>query len=234
MALRSQTAALILAITVVGMAADVRHDHWKGSAPGTLTADEQGIVFTESGKKATEHSRTWKYDDVQELILTSMTIEIRSYEDAKWQGGRDREYKFTGLTEGAAQALYPVLRQQLGLKFVAALADPAVTPVWTVGAKLVRGVGGSEGTLLVGEDDIVYKSNEPGASRTWRIADIATVSSGHPHELTVAVPERTSTEEYRFQLKRPLMEHRFNALWRKVNTRKGLAILSPHGNHQND
>ena len=111
-----------------------------------------------------------------------------------------------------------------------ALAGPSPAPLWELPVKLRRGFGGSEGVLSVSEDLIVYRSRERDESRSWRIQDIESVSSGGPYDLTISTPEkqgllRSGPTDFRFQLKRPMPEERYQALWRSVVRGKGLAIL---------
>src|SRR5260370_42192843 len=72
---------------------EVRHQHLRGGAMGTLRITQDSIAFEEKSKNGT-HSREWKYADVQQLSLSPAEFRILTYEDRKWQLGRDREYVF--------------------------------------------------------------------------------------------------------------------------------------------
>jgi hypothetical protein len=63
---------------------------------GQIEISENLISFKEAGKKS-EHSRQWKYEDIQQLTLSPTELRILSYDDEKWQLGRDREYVFDQL-----------------------------------------------------------------------------------------------------------------------------------------
>src|SRR5690242_3051795 len=94
MALRSKAAisAILMASAVVSAASwDVRHDRLHGGGSGTLTVTDAGISFWETGKHD-EHSREWKWTDIQQLTLSGDQLRILTYEDQKWKFGRDREY----------------------------------------------------------------------------------------------------------------------------------------------
>src|SRR5512132_1589918 len=105
MALRIKTAIRIapLLFTVAaaaqtaGMHYQVRHQHWRKGAPGTLTFTADGVTFEEQGKQAKQHSRTWKYEDIQQLELAPNRLRILTYEDQRWELGRDRDYAFDQL-----------------------------------------------------------------------------------------------------------------------------------------
>ena len=198
----------------------VRHQHRRGGAIGTLHITLDSISFDETGKKQ-EHSHEWKYTDIQQLSLSATSLRILTYQDQKWQLGRDRDYIFDQLPEGLSKTLYPMFATKLDQRFIAALADPAVRPQWQMGAKLRHGLDGSEGALLVGDERIVYQTETAGESRTWRLLDIENISMSGPFDFSITTQERSefrhaAPTEFRFQLKEPLAENRYNELWRKI------------------
>src|ERR1700693_6211944 len=150
MAFRIETA--ISAILIFGAAPmfaqpfiyQVRHQHGHGGVIGTLHVTIDSISFDEPGKKQ-QHSREWKYADIQQLSLSAASLRILTYEDQKWQFGRDRDYIFDHLPEDLPKTLYPMFATKLDQRFIAALADQAVRPQWQMGAKLRHGLGGSAG-----------------------------------------------------------------------------------------
>jgi len=193
---------------------------------GTVRVTETTISF-EDAKRTLE----WQFGDVQQLSLSQSQLRLLTYEDQRWKLGRDREFVFDRLPPGIADQLYGFLRPKLDQRFIVELADGALQPLWQVEVKLQRGRGGSRGTLLIGQDRIVYRSQAAGDSRTWRYEDIEIVSSPNPFELTFLTPERSgwdhgSPTEFRFQLKTALPESRYNELWKRLNRTRGLAFLS--------
>lgn len=216
---------LILFLALTGAAAgqsyNVEHKHLRHGAPGVLQIDRNSISFQESGKGA-KHSHSWKYDDIQELTLGPDTMRIQSYEDNRLELGRDRVYLFDKLPASLTSDWYPVFRTQLDRRFVAALADDQVKPLWQKPAKLIHGRSGSQGIVLVGTGAIVYKSAQAGESRSWRIHDIDNVSSAGPFDLAITTNER----EFRFQLKQELVDADFQELWIRINENHGLQMLS--------
>jgi hypothetical protein len=200
---------------------EVRHVHFHHGGQGVLRIDENSISFEERGKQA-KHSRQWKYDDIQQLVLGPEAMRIVTYEDSRWELGRDRVWLFDQLPTDLAEEWYPILSRRLDRRFVAALADEQAKPKWQIPVKLAHGRGGSQGVLLAAIGQVVYKSVQPGESRTWRMGDIENVSSSGPFDLTITTQER----EFRFQLKQALSPARFDEMWRRVNQANGLLILS--------
>lgn len=220
---------LLLAMAASGFAETypVHHRHLRHAGAGTLRIDAAGIAFTEPGRQA-KHSRQWKYEDIQLLTLGDTTLRIRTYEDQKKQLGRDLVYEFDGLPADVAKTWYPVFTKTLDQRFVAALADLPLTPEWQVPVKLLHGNSGSNGTLLVGKESLVYQSAQAGESRTWRIKDLLNISTSGIFDLSLTTHEK----DFRFQLKQPLPEARADELWRRVNQVSGLQILSLKGAKQ--
>jgi hypothetical protein len=211
---------------------EVRHDHlWKQS-PGTLVITERGVSFQElTKKKPVKHAFELNYQDIQELKLSADKLTLVTYKDRKWRLGIDKEYKFT-LTPGQSfSEAYALLKDQLDQRFVAAVSDEQIQPLWEVPVKLLGRITGSEGVLEVGGDRIVYKTTNKRQSRTWRYGDIENISTSGPFQLSLTTYERAKThygnlKGFNFQLKQALDEKRFNLLWRRLNEIKGLELLT--------
>jgi hypothetical protein len=120
-----------------------------------------------------------------------------------------------------AQQVYPLFTRNLKQRFIAELADPDVYALWQAGAKLRHGLGGSQGKLLIGDDRIVYQAKAQGESRTWRFEDIDNIATAGAFDLAITTLERSDWRhagptEFRFELKQPLSEDRYNELWRRI------------------
>lgn len=209
---------------------EVRHEHWRKGATGTLRISSEGISFEEQGKKSKTDSREWRYEEIQQLTVSSSELRILTYEDSKWKLGRDREYIFDHLPKDLAVETYPLWTGTLDQRFIAAVPAPEPTPEWKAGAKLDHGVSGTLGTLMIGREWIVFDAGERGGSRSWRLIDIANVSSLGPLDLTVTTTEKSglfrgSGREFHFQLQQPLRDDQYQVLWRIINRSKGLTFL---------
>lgn len=196
------------------------YKHLPRSSTVSLVITDDSISFDEAGKKAKHF--VWKYEDIRQLTLSPGSLRVLTYDDNRLLAGRDREYFFDKLPPKLAEDWYPVFSARLDKRFVAALADPQIKPLWTLPAKMLHGPVGSQGTLEVGADSIVFRAGPGGESRTWRMSDIDNVSSSDSLDLSITTRER----EFRFQLKRELDEANFQTLWQKVNRAHGLKILN--------
>ncbi len=222
MAFRIEEAALSLIVAVLpAFAAEfpARHEHLRKSCAGALTIDDRGVSFRETdSKRAKQHSWTWTYGDIQQLELSPKRLRILTYQDSRWRPGADRELTFTGDFAPA----YPLFKDRLDQRFVAALPDADVKPLWEVPVKHLGFVRGAQGTLVVAEDRIVFKTEGQSGARTWRYKDIDNISTSGPFNLTLTTYERarfdySNRREFNFQLKEPLDERRYNELWRKLH-----------------
>ncbi len=224
MAFRSQAATILILLgasfsDAQDLTFPVRHDHLHKGGSGTLTFTQDNVSWEEPKKPG--HSRTWMYAEIQRLELAPDHVRILTYEDARWQLGRDREYRFDDLPKDLAARVHPFLTVRLDQRYLAHLADPSVTPVWEVPAKLLLGRSGSNGTLNVTADQIVFDAGMSGESRTWKFSDVTNVNSSDPFELTISTIEG----ENRVQLKAPLAEDRYQALWRTIAQFHGLKVF---------
>ena len=205
---------------------------------GILTIANSGVSFEETytGKKKPKQpeSWSWSYQDIQQLEIAPKMLRVLTYKDNKWKLGADREYRFDLLTsDGSFADAYGLLKDKLDQRFVAALADKDIKALWEIPVKLQGRIQGSEGVLEVGADRIVYRTDTKDTSRTWRYEDIENISSSGPFQLTLTTYERAKThygnlKGFNFQLKEPLDEKRYNALWRRLNQEKGLELLNTY------
>lgn len=187
--------------------------------PLTLAVRHGSITFTDAGVQF--NSRSWDYKNIQRLELSPTEIRLRTYEDVRWQLGRDREFVFKHLAPGETAKLYLFLSAHLDQRFIARLPEPVTAPVWEAPAKMLHRNGGYNGELKIGAGCVVFEGPGEYASRTWRYTDLGNVSSSSPFELTL-----TSLDgETRFQLKEALLEDRYNDLWRRVTEANGLKVF---------
>ena len=232
MEFRSQKTArglILLAVAVVSAGAveyPARHEHLRKGCTGRLTIDEHGVSFREQTAKKRKHPHdyAWKFEDIQQLELEPGRVRVLTYKDNRWKLGADREYVFNRTASADFSSAYPLLKDRLDQRFVSALADADVRPLWEVPVKRLGTIRGSEGLLVVGDERIVYKTDQKADSRTWRYRDIDNISTSGPFSMTVTTFERAKAhygnrKDFNFQLKSPLDEAKYNDLWRRLHLR---------------
>lgn len=221
------------------------HDHRRifktKVSEGVLTINDQGVgyqqVIPEEKRKKNPKkppklvSFRFDYQDIQELWVSPDKLVVVTYTDRKWLLGIDKEFEFFLPKGKSFEDAFAVLKDKLDRRFVAAMADPQPNALWELPVKLLGTIKGSEGLLQVGSDRIVYKTDSPRQSRTWRYQDIENVSTSDRYQLTLTTYERAKThygsmKGFNFQLKQPLDEKRFDSLWKRLNQDKGLQYLT--------
>ena len=200
----------------------------KAGEMGALTISESGVSF-----QAKPHSWSWAYQDIWQLKISDHALTVLTYKDSKWKAGADLEYRFDLGPGRTFDDVYPFLKSRLDQRFVAAIPSAVSDPLWEIPVKHLLRFGGDEGVLQAGPEEIVYMSEKNGASRTWRYQDIENISSSGPFQLTITTYERAKThygdlKGFNFELKQPLEEDRYNALWLSLNRSKGLKILNSY------
>jgi hypothetical protein len=212
MAFGKTASCLILAVALASAAQfTVRHKHLNGGCAGAMTVDENGVAFTGAKK----HAWSWKYEDIQQLRLSPESIYILTYKDSKLRLGEDRAYTFTGKIP--AEELYALLADRMDQRFVAAVGQALGLPTFSVPAKQLKPIAGSEGTLSFTAGAIVYSTPAKTESRTWRYSDIENIASSGPFQLTITTLEKP----FNFQLKQPITEARYNDLWLQIEKKNG-------------
>lgn len=247
MAFRTQKAtcaAILTALTLAPALAgrpelryQVVHNHaaWREGS-GVLVITEQDISYQEVSKKKKKkpeklHHGRWSYQDIQQLYIAPQKLILLTYKDRKWLLGMDQQWEFRLSSADDFAPAYELLKQRLDQRLVAAFAEREFQPRWQIPVKLLGFLQGSEGTLEVGADRIVYRTNARNHSRTWRLRDIANVSSSGPFQLTLTTYERAklhygSMKDFNFQLKQPLEEELLDRLWRQLNQDQELRFLT--------
>jgi len=202
-----------------------RHDHLKGGCDGKLTVGETQISF-----EGPKHSFRWAYQEVQQLrLLEGGRVDVLSYADSsKWKLGADRAFHFQA--EGELKEAARLLAAKLDQRLVVGIPEKPANILAEFPVKHQRPLGGDSGTVVFGDDKVVFRSENEAESRTWRWEDIESISTTGHLQLTVTTYERqkfhyATRRVLNFQLKQPISEETFNVLWRKVNKAQGLEIF---------
>ena len=198
----------------------VKHDHGLRSCRGELVLRDDGVEYLTSHKK---DARTWNYLDIQQLgLLGDKRISVVTYEDRKLQFGKDKIFNFE-LTEGTIPpALAAALQARLTKPLVSAVIPELPAARFQLPVKHQHALGGCQGNLEIGEQEVVYKTSHSSDSRIWRYEHLASIGSTGPFQLRLSGMERTNGEygaekNFIFDLKRRLDLEIYDFLWRKIN-----------------
>lgn len=201
----------------------VKHDHGIKSCRGELVFGEQSMEYVTSHKK---DARTWNYVDVQQLgLLGDKKVSVVTYEDRKLQFGKDKIFNFE-LTQGSiSPSLWNSLQARLTKPLVSAVIPELPDARYHLPVKHQHALGGCQGTLEFGEQQVVYRTSHQSDSRIWRYEDLSSMGTTGPFQLRLSSMERTHGEygaekNFIFDLKTRLNSETYDFLWRKINLPK--------------
>jgi hypothetical protein len=216
----------------------VRHDHAIGSGPGELRVTAKGFEFRGEGEEA-EHDRSWRDEDLKRIEVHSREIEIFAYEAARvpvlpkqlpWvektksiRTGTERQYEFH-LVDGevppeVVRALLARFKRPLATTIVPNTPEDSGELLFEIPVFHRHVSGGESGVLRVYERHIVFEADTEDHSRHWRFSDIRDIGRLGRWKFEIATWEDkawTDGKSYVFDLKRPMTEAEYEALWRKL------------------
>lgn len=197
----------------------VKKDQLFGSSQGTLLFTQDGIEYRTTDR---DDARRWKYEDIKQVqILSPTRIAVLTYEDqGRLKLGADRTYRFEITQDAVSPDLVTFLLERIARPVVTAVVPRAGgEPLFRAPVKHQRQGRGSEGSLLMYEDRLVYLTEREDDARFWRFGDIFSVQRLDRFRLQVMAYEGGSgkTRHFVFELKSDLPEGFYDALWARVN-----------------
>jgi hypothetical protein len=175
--------------------------------PGDLHVDADGITFRSSDGKTSITIRT---QDLREVdVADPSSLQFETYEVQKWKPIERREYTFRAGPNAPVEELAQFLAARVHRPVVGHYASASQ---FHVPAYHRHALGGTNGTLEIGDEAIRFVSDKPADSRTWLYRDIETI--GRPDSFRFRVT--TNRETYIVELKSELPEAAYQFAWSKV------------------
>lgn len=179
-----------------------------GSQAGILRIDSDGIQF--QPVKGKEYR--WPYIEIKTFDLTSKTLILRGYQNRSLHRPGEKSFRFK-----LASPVPPPVAAELARRVEKPTRngdpDPKLESLTSIPAHHRRPFGGSNGTLRFTPSGIDYVTTGRDA-RSWRWADLKTLSNPDPYHLFVFGYHDT----YTFDLKKPLSQAQFNFLTDEINS----------------
>ncbi len=174
---------------------------------GDLHIDAAGVTFRSGDGKTTV---TISMQDLREAdVADPHALRFETYEVQKWEPVKHREYKFHAQRDTPVKEMALFLSSRVHRPVVGHYANAAQ---FQIPAYHRRTLGGTDGTLEIGQDSISFVSEKLADSRTWLYRDIETI--GRPDSFRFRVT--TSRETYVLELKAELPEAAYQLAWSKV------------------
>lgn len=200
-------------------ALSVKRSHVIGSSSGTLRITADGIEYETAAK---DEARRWAYAEIKQLQMpTSTRVVVLTYEDqGRLRIGADRRFDFEVRDGIVSPDLVAFILSHTDRSVVTAVLPPLPkAPLFQVPVKHERQGRGSNGTLLLYEDALVYTTEHQADGRYWRFKDLFAVLPLDRERLQILAYEGGAGElrPFTFQLKADLPEAFVRALWDRVN-----------------
>lgn len=196
----------------------VEQDRTIGHRDGQLIISDKGIEYRAAKRK--NEDRTWTFEDIKLLeILSPTSVRIWTWKDRKLFLGRDESLTFK-LVEGQIdQKVSDFLRDRIARPFVTSFIEEQAAPLAEIPVKRARWLKGSEGTLKVYSDRLVYESQTGQDSRSWRWTDIRSIGRSDIYRFDVETFEPqvgASSRSFNFILKEQMPDKTYDLIWSRV------------------
>ncbi len=176
-----------------------------GSERGDLTIGAAGVEF-----QAANHGvETWGFQDIQSFRLSLHGLTIETYQDRKRHMPGVARYRFN-LDAAIPSSIAAELAGAVGRPSQNAIPDSAIEGVECAAISAHHSTvrGGTNGILRFRAGGIDYVSSTAADSRSWRWADLQTLSDPDPYHLLVF----GYLDTYSFDLKETLSPSSFYRL----------------------
>lgn len=199
---------------------EAKLDRFPKAVRGSVSISNEGVDFRPVKGQAVH----WALQDIRTVDLESpRKLSLVTYENRRWHVPGDRPFDFK---------LENAVPPEVAAELVRLVGKPAINaiparhePIFeTIGARHRTRAGGSSGVLRFSENGIDYVAAQGNDTRTWRWADIETLSKPEPYRLRVG----GYLETFDFELKQPLPEALYHRLWDHVYA-QGLNIAPERG-----
>ena len=199
----------------------VEHDHLWRSCKGSLVFGDKTVEYVADKK---EHSRSWKYEDIQQLALMPGRISILTYNARKVEFGADQAFSFKLISGTLSEQFRIDIAAKLTRPIVSAIVPEKMDVRFSIPARHRLFMSDSQGILEFGDDCIIYRSAEPKDSKIWRYDELLSMGSTGPFQLRIGALQKTGGEygeekNYVFDLKRRMTSEEYDFIWEKINRR---------------
>lgn len=172
---------------------------------GILVIDAGGVQF----RPTKGHRLSWTFEEIHTAYVAPHRLTIKSWSNRSLHLPGEREYRFD-LTEVVPAVIAASLARAIGRPSQNAIPDadadaPAIASIPARHRTLTRG---TNGVLRFRRDGIDYVTASSGDSRSWRWADLQTLSNPDPYHLFIFGYRDT----YTFDLKKALPRGLFDRM----------------------
>jgi hypothetical protein len=211
----------LAAATAWAQTFEVEHSHFWRGCKGKLVFGDTTVEYVAEIKK---HSRSWKYEDIQQLALAPGKISILTYDVRKIELGADQAFNFKVRSGTLTDRFREEMRKKLSHPLVSSIVPETKQIRFSVPARHRMFLSDSQGILEFGAEYVVYRSNNPQDSGIWRYDELLSMGSTGPFQLRIGALQKSGGEfgeekYYVYDLKRRLTSEEYDFIWEKINRR---------------
>lgn len=181
--------------------ARIRHADFISTDHGNLLIGQNGVEF----RDGTKHSRHWSFGEIHTVFIAPHHLVLKTYVNRSLHRPGEREYRFD-LTQTLPPAVAASLAEAIARPSRNADPDPNAPAITIIPVHHRALSSSSNGVLRFRQGGIDYVTTARDDSRSWRWADLETLSGPDPWHLSVFGYRDT----YTFDLKPPLSRQLFD------------------------
>jgi hypothetical protein len=181
--------------------------HILGSEKGDLMIGSDGIEF----RATIRRTEKWAFQDIQTFRLSSHVLTIETYQNRKRHMPGIARFRFD-LEEAVPPSIAAELAREVQRPSENGVPYPASDSV-EIPTHHRTLTGGTNGILRFRDDGIDYVSSDAADSRSWRWADLDTVSNSDPWHLFVFGYRDTYAFDLKGRLSREMLNHISSEIW---------------------
>ncbi len=193
---------------------------------GTLTIDDKGVEFqVKEGR-----DDRWTFAEIHTAFIAPHRLVLETYMNRSLHRPGEQRYEFD-LTEAVPAPVAAALAAGIARPLQNAVPDPAEPATASIPVRHRTLTGGTNGILRFRHEGIDYVTASRDDSRSWRWADLQTISDPDPYHLFLFGYRAT----YTFDLKAPVSRDLLNRAMDEIYAHNGsLAAYSPGASSQPD
>jgi hypothetical protein len=178
-------------------------------AQGTLTVDGRGVEFRSHNGSV----QRWGYEEIHTAYLGPHRLVIESYLNRSLHRPGEQHFQFD-LSRVLPPSVAAELAARIGRPVQNVDPDASAPVVATIAVRHRELMGGTNGELRFRAGGMDYVTHAKGDSRSWRWADLQSLSEPDPYHLLVFGYRDTYTFDLKAPLSRKLFDHATDDIYR--------------------
>lgn len=190
--------------------AHIRRAHLISSDHGNLSIDQDGVEFRAgNGRK-----RQWAFAEIRTAFIARHRLVLGTYINRSLHRPGQREFRFD-LTQALPPSVAASIAEAIARPSQNADPDPSAPAIAVVPVRHRGFSSGTNGVLRFRKGGIDYVTTTRGDSRSWRWADLQTLSDPDPYHLFVFGYRDTYTFDLKAPASRKLLDWASDQMFRQ-------------------